>query len=186
MKLLLHICCAPCAAYPWQWFSERKFQVRGLFFNPNIHPYQEYQRRMQSLLDFQKQSGLPLICRDEYGLQEFVRQTAFREQERCRLCYHWRLQVSAVVARRGKFDAFSTTLLYSKFQKHKLIREIAESLARQEGIPFYYQDFRKGWKEGIALSRRMGLYRQQYCGCIYSEQERYAPRRTKLVREFPA
>ena len=76
------------------------------------------------------------------------------------------------MARRGKFDCFSTTLLYSKFQKHDTIHAIGEAVAKEVGVPFHYQDFRPGWREGIEASRAMGMYRQS-CGCIYSEKERY-------------
>lgn len=79
------------------------------------------------------------------------------------------------MAKRGKFDAFSTTLLYSKFQNHELITTTGEAIAKSTGIPFYYRDFRPGWKEGIKASKDLNLYRQQYCGCIYSEKERYCP-----------
>ena len=114
-----------------------------------------------------------LIYRDEYRLEEFLQNVVFRETERCRYCYYSRLKSAIQVAKKGKFDFFSTTLLYSKFQKHESIKEIAEGLAKDYGVSFYYHDFRKGWGEGIRMSKDFGLYRQQYCGCIYSEKERY-------------
>ena len=98
----------------------------------------------------------------------------YRENSRCPVCYHDRLRATARLARASRFDAFTTTLLYSKFQRHELIREIGESVGREVGIPFVYRDFRTGWKAGIETSKRLGMYRQQYCGCIYSEKERYA------------
>jgi predicted adenine nucleotide alpha hydrolase (AANH) superfamily ATPase len=97
----------------------------------------------------------------------------FREAERCRFCYHLRLFAAARAAKEGKFDAFTSSLLYSKYQKHELIREIGEQAALEAGLPFYYEDFRQGWQAGQARSKELGLYRQQYCGCIYSERERY-------------
>jgi len=102
-----------------------------------------------------------------------LRGVAFREADRCLHCYDIRLRFTAMMAKRGAFAAFSTTLLYSKFQKHEIIKGIGESLAREFGVPFYYQDFREGWKEGVRISKEMGMYRQPYCGCIYSEKERY-------------
>ena len=81
-----------------------------------------------------------------------------------------RLEAAASVAKRGRYDAFSTTLLYSKFQKHDLIRQTAEAVSQKFDVPFYYEDFRTGWKEGIQLSKQQNLYRQKYCGCIYSER----------------
>jgi predicted adenine nucleotide alpha hydrolase (AANH) superfamily ATPase len=173
MKLLLHICCAPCAVFPYKSLRERDFSVTGFFYNPNIHPCREYQRRLQAVQQLQRQTGLPVIYQGDYGLEEFLRRVVFREAQRCYICYYWRLQTTAKIARQGKFDAFSSTLLYSKFQQHDLIKQIGESLAQEEGIPFYYEDFRVGWKEGIRLSKEMQLYRQQYCGCVYSEEERW-------------
>ncbi len=174
MKLLLHLCCAPCTVYPRQQLASAQADIHGLFFNPNIHPYREYRRRMEAVQQLQQQTGLPVIYQGGYGLEEFLRRVVFREAQRCYTCYYWRLQTTAKIAKRGKFDAFSSTLLYSKFQQHDLIKQIGETLAQDEGIPFYYEDFRVGWKEGIKLSKEMQLYRQQYCGCVYSEQERYA------------
>ena len=89
------------------------------------------------------------------------------------MCYYDRLKYTAIVAKKGNFDYFTTTLLYSKFQKHEMIKEIGESLAKEYGVNFYYEDFRQYWQEGIELSKARKMYRQQYCGCIYSEKERY-------------
>ena len=114
-----------------------------------------------------------VIYQEGYDLEGFIQNVAFRESERCQYCYHDRLRSTALVAKRGKFDYYSSTLLYSKKQQHDLIRSMGESIGKSVGVPFLYQDFRAGWKEGIDCSKEMGLYRQQYCGCIYSEKERY-------------
>ncbi len=103
----------------------------------------------------------------------FLQKIVFRESNRCAICYHERLKATAQIAKKGKFDYFSSTLLYSKFQKHELIQSIGKAIGDSLGIPFYYRDFREGWKEGIETSKRLSLYRQQYCGCIYSEKDRY-------------
>jgi predicted adenine nucleotide alpha hydrolase (AANH) superfamily ATPase len=145
----------------------------GFFYNPNIHPYQEYQRRLEAVQIYTQQAAVEVIYRDEYNLEAFLRGVAFREEERCRFCHHLRLEATAQVARHGKFDAFTSTLLYSKHQDHELIKEIGEALAKEQGVQFLARDFRDGWKEGIEESKALGLYRQQYCGCIYSEKERY-------------
>lgn len=176
MKLLLHLCCGPCAVYPVRVLREAGHEVRGFFFNPNIQPYQEFARRLQALEDFARHAGLPVIWNRGYDLEGWLRLVAFREAERCRLCYYLRLRQAARVARGGKFEAFTTTLLYSKFQKHELLRELGEQVAQEVGLPFYYQDFRDGWAAGVAESRAMGLYRQSYCGCIFSERDRFAPK----------
>ncbi|MBM4283765.1 MAG: epoxyqueuosine reductase QueH [Deltaproteobacteria bacterium] len=175
MKILLHICCGPCAIYPHRVLRSAGHEVVGFFHNPNIHPYQEFARRVAALEEYARSSGLPVLWRREYALEEFLRLMVFREAERCRFCYRLRLAAAAQAAREGGFDAFSSTLLYSKYQNHGLIRELGEALAQDWGVPFHYQDFREGWQEGVAAGRELKLYRQPYCGCIYSERDRYAP-----------
>ena len=97
----------------------------------------------------------------------------FREDNRCRYCYYLRLRQAAAVARKGKYDAFTSTLLISKQQKHELARKIGEDVAEETGVSFLYRDFREGWKEHWKLTEKYGLYKQQYCGCLYSEYERF-------------
>ncbi len=173
MKLLLHICCAPCSIYPLQQLGREDHAVMGFFYRHNIHPFTECLKREETLRDYAQQIGLRMIWQPGYELEAFLRNAAFREAERCRLCYHARLTTTAQYAKKGKFDAFSTTLLYSRFQKHDDIRAIGEAVGKASGVPFYYRDFRDGWRAGIDESRRRGMYRQSYCGCIYSEKERY-------------
>jgi predicted adenine nucleotide alpha hydrolase (AANH) superfamily ATPase len=173
MNILLHICCAPCTIYPAESLSILGHQVRGFFFNPNIHPYQEFARRMATLEDYAAKARLPIIWDRGYHLEDFLRNIVFREQERCRFCYYLRLKATARVAKGGKFDAFTSTLLYSKFQDHEMIRAVAQQVVQEVGVPFYYVDFRKGWAAGMAKSKQMGLYKQQYCGCIFSERDRF-------------
>lgn len=173
MKTLLHICCAPCTIYPLQTLREEGDEVHGVFYNPNIHPYSEYRKRLDTLEDYAVHEGLPLIVADDYPMEDFLRNVVFREQDRCRQCYYNRVKYAAHIAKRGRFDRFTTTLLYSKFQNHELIRDIGRSIGKDVGIPFYYTDFREGWKAGVEESKKRGMYRQQYCGCIYSEKERF-------------
>jgi predicted adenine nucleotide alpha hydrolase (AANH) superfamily ATPase len=173
MKVLVHICCGPCAVYPVPFLRELGYSVHGYFFNPNIHPYLEFVKRRDTLAAWAQALDLPVIYAEGYDLEGFLRETVFRETERCRFCYRLRLEAAAKIARRGKFDALTTTLLYSKFQKHDLIAEIGQEVARKNGLEFLYHDFREGWKDGIRVSKEMGMYRQQYCGCIYSEKERF-------------
>ncbi len=177
MRVLLHICCANCALYPVRILREEDHEITGLFFNPNIHPYEEFLRRQQALEALSKEMGFPVIFWDRYPLEEFFRRVVFREAQRCRLCYQWRLETTARVARRGGFEAFSTTLLFSKHQPHELVRQVGEAEAHGSSIGFLYRDFRSGWKEATLLSLEKGIYRQKYCGCIYSEAERYMGRR---------
>ncbi len=173
MKILLHICCAPCAIYPVKTLRLKGMDVMGFFYRNNIHPYTECLKRQETLQDYAGSINLNVIYQEGYDLEGFIKNVVFRESDRCSFCYHDRLRSTALVAKRGKFDCFTSTLLYSKFQKHDLIKSMGESIGRSVGIPFYYMDFRTGWKEGIEESKRLGMYRQQYCGCIYSEKERY-------------
>jgi epoxyqueuosine reductase len=173
MKILLHICCAPCAIWPVDVLRASGHSVTGFFFNHNIHPYQEYLRRLEAVREYSALSGLEVLVRDEYRLEEFLAATAARPGERCRYCYASRIGEAARAAAENGFDVFSTSLLYSRYQRHDVIREEGELAAARFGVPFHYEDFRPGWKSGIDSSRGMGLYRQQYCGCIYSEKERY-------------
>jgi hypothetical protein len=179
MKILLHICCSPCLIYPLRILREIGHDVTGHFFNPNIHPYLEYQRRADTLSAYAGEKGLPVIWAEDYGMEAFFRLVAGHEDDRCRICYTLRLQETARVAKEEGFTGFTTTLLYSKFQKHDVIREVGERLGREVGIPFVYHDFRAGWQEGVDLSREIGMYRQPYCGCLYSEKDRYYRQATK-------
>ena len=173
MKMLLHICCAPCSIYPVQKLRKDNYDVMGFYYRNNIHPYSECLRRQETLSTYADQIGLKLIISKEYNIEGFLQNIAFRENNRCRYCYHDRLLTTARLAKKSKFDLFSTTLLYSKFQNHDAVRAIGESIAEQIEIPFAYHDFRTGWKQGVQESKQMKMYRQQYCGCIYSEKERY-------------
>jgi hypothetical protein len=172
-KLLVHVCCGPCFVAPYYHLRENDFRIYGYWYNPNIHPYTEYRKRYQTLKDFTESENIPMIEDDDYDLAGFLRNISYRESKRCLLCYQLRLTAAARIAKKGKFDAFTTTLLYSKFQHHELIKEVGYALEAEYGIPFHYEDFRQYWKEGIELSKEKEMYRQQYCGCIYSEYERY-------------
>jgi hypothetical protein len=145
----------------------------GFFYKNNIHPYSECLKRQAALEQYAAQINLRVIYQEGYDLEGFIQNLVHREADRCRHCYHDRLRTTALLAKRGKFDYFSSTLLYSKFQKHELVRSIGESIAKSVGVPFLYQNFRAGWKEGVETSKALRMYRQQYCGCIYSEKERY-------------
>ncbi len=173
MKILLHICCAPCCIYPIKMLTDDNFEVMGFFYRHNIHPYSECLKRQQTLETYAQKIDLQVIYQEGYDLEGFLQKMIFREKNRCQICYHDRLLTTAHIAKHGKFDFFTTTLLYSKFQNHEMIKSIGESVGKTIGVPFYYADFRKGWKEGIEESKQLEMYRQQYCGCIYSEKERF-------------
>ncbi|MFQ5772289.1 MAG: epoxyqueuosine reductase QueH [bacterium] len=173
MKVLLHVCCAPCAIYPVKILKEEGLDVMGFFYRHNIQPYTECLKRQETLQSYAEQINLRVIYQEGYDLEGFIQNVVYRESDRCNYCYHDRLRSTALLAKRGKFDYFSTTLLYSKFQKHDLVHSIGESIAKSVGVPFLYQDYRPGWKAGVETSKQLGLYHQQYCGCVYSEKERY-------------
>jgi len=173
MKLLLHICCAPCTIYPLEILRKEAGGIKGLFFNPNIHPYLEYRKRLEALRDYSARVGLAVEEAEDYPMEDFLRKTSYMGKDRCGYCYEVRLRRTAAQARKGRFDAFTTTLLFSRYQKHDLIRQTGEAISREMKIPFYYQDFRAGWEEGNRRSRESGMYRQKYCGCLFSEKERY-------------
>ena len=173
MKILLHICCAPCAIYPVKELRSNGLEVTGFFFNHNIHPYLEYRQRLDTVTEYASMIDLEVIYRDEYRLEDFLGAVAAKPETRCLYCYASRLEIAAATAAELGFEAYSSSLLYSRYQKHAVIREMGERLGAKYGIAFHYDDYRRGWKEGIDISKKMGLYRQQYCGCIYSEKDRY-------------
>jgi predicted adenine nucleotide alpha hydrolase (AANH) superfamily ATPase len=177
MNILLHVCCAPCAIYPVSRLREEGFQPTGYFYNPNIHPYTEYSKRLAAVREYSGLNGFPVTVRDDYDLDAFIVRTVGKGPNRCEQCYRMRLDAAGAAARSQGFGLYTTSLLYSKYQKHDLIRGVALEMAREHGIEFYYEDFRTGWREGIRESKEMGLYRQQYCGCIFSERERYLTKR---------
>lgn len=176
-KILLHICCAPCTVYPAAALRAENHLVHGFFYNPHIQPYLEFQRRLETLESYAESAKIPLIVRGDYDPDTFFRQVAFRESSRCLYCYSLRLEAAARLAKKSRFEAFTTTLLYSRRQKHELVVRLAEEAAGRNGIPFYYKDFRLGWKEGQEAAKQLGLYRQQYCGCVYSERDRFQEKR---------
>lgn len=106
------------------------------------------------------------------------------QKERCPVCYRMRLEATARKAQELSFSAISTTLLYSRYQQHDVIREIGEQAAKAQGLDFHYEDFREGWDDGVAQARELGIYRQPYCGCIFSEAERYAKRQEKMQKRL--
>ena len=179
MKILLHICCGNCAIYPVNMLRDQNHEITGFFSNHNIHPYQEFSKRLETTKEYAEKVDLALICNEEYHLEEFLTNVAQNPQDRCVYCYKSRLLETAREAKKLGFDGFTTTLLYSRYQKHQDILEYGQQLATEYGLTFHYEDYRVGWNEGIRISKEMGLYRQQYCGCIYSEKDRYYPKKKK-------
>lgn len=173
MKILLHACCAPCANRPIADLQAQGHDVTAFWYNPNIHPFTEYRSRRNCLRDYTTEIGLSLIARDDYGLRPFVREVAANIDGRCLKCYELRFWGTARQAAEGGFDAFTSSLFISPYQQHELMRDVAETAAREFGVSFFYQDFRPLFRDGQAFAREHGFYMQKYCGCIFSEQERY-------------
>ena len=173
----MHICCSNCCLYPLKTLFSKGIEVRGLWNNPNIHPYTEYQLRIDALQDLQRNWGLDIEYIDRYGLNDFLHAVVHNEENRCALCYAMRLEDTAKTAKNMRLDGFTTSLLVSPYQKFDMIVLTGREMEKKYSIPFYFEDFRPGWQEGVTLSKKLGLYRQKYCGCIYSEMERYLKRK---------
>lgn len=173
-KLLLHTCCAPCSTYVVSKLREDGYDdITAYWYNINIHPYTEYKMRLDTLKQYAQLINLPLVIDNNYGIREFTKNVASNIDARCYFCYYSRLEHTIKYAKENGYDSFSTTLLVSPYQKHELIIRIANELSEKYGISFVYQDFRKGFRIGQQMARDAGLYMQKYCGCIYSEEDRY-------------
>jgi hypothetical protein len=184
MKLLMHVCCSNCSVYPLQTLLLEGIDVRGFWFNPNIHPYTEYTARFGSLMTLEKLWNIDIAYEDDYALDTFLTSIAGKGAERCTVCYRMRLDRTAREAKRMHLDGFTTSLLASPFQKFDMILSLGQETAKQHGIAFHAADFRTGWKTAQGLARELGLYRQKYCGCIYSEMERYAPGKKRRGHDY--
>lgn len=173
MKLLLHICCAPCAIYPLGRLKKLGYDVAGFFYNPNIHPQSEYENRRQAAEKFAQSAALEVIY-PPYQTQDFFQAVNAKEPapQRCLACWALRLKAAAKAAQQKGFNSFSTTLLVSPYQDQAAIKEIGNRAGKEEGIEFYYEDFRPGFRVGHQQAKQAGLYCQKYCGCLYSERER--------------
>ena len=184
MNLLLHTCCAPCSVYCIKKLRSEKIEPTLFWYNPNIHPYSEYKARRNCLTEYAKTKEVELVIEDQYGLDEFVcgvlkdvntsNMDAVQKAllSRCQnYCYPKRLRKVFEYARDNGYDTVSTTLLYSIYQQHDIIKDLMEHLSREFKIDFLYRDFREGWQEGQDEAREVGLYMQKYCGCVFSEEE---------------
>jgi predicted adenine nucleotide alpha hydrolase (AANH) superfamily ATPase len=143
------------------------------FYNPNIHPYQEYLLRRDGLRQLAAIRNLPLIESPGYPMEEFLASVAADHSKRCEYCYRSRLSQTAMKAKEMGFELFGTTLLISPYQNRDRIIAIGKELAQDYGLMFYDQDLRPGFRQSQTMAKEYGLYRQKYCGCIYSEKERY-------------
>ncbi len=173
MKVLLHCCCAPCSLSCIDQLKNEGIEVTAFWYNPNIHPFKEYEARRDCLINYTKEINLPLLIKEEYGLVPFVKAVADDISKRCVYCYEHRLEEIAKFASENGFEYFTTTLLASLYQNHDAIKTACERFAQKYGIKFLYRDFRPNFREGNALAREKQFYMQKYCGCIFSEMDRY-------------
>ncbi len=152
---------------------ENDISVTGFFYNPNVHPISEYNARKQAMEEYNKTDKLEVIYPD-YAPDEFFQEVEFNEDApgRCSLCWGLRIQKTAAFAKKGGFDYFSTTLLVSPYQDQDSLKNIGNGIAEKEGINFYYDDFRAGFRQAHNEAHALGIYCQKYCGCRYSEMER--------------
>jgi predicted adenine nucleotide alpha hydrolase (AANH) superfamily ATPase len=174
MNVLVHACCAHCTAYTVEHWRKEGYEVTALWYNPNIHPFTEHNLRLEAMRSLSLNMGFPLVVVEGYDFKEYFRLVAGHEDERCGYCFEMRLDRVAKKAKELGIEAFTTSLLISPHQKHDLSREIGEKVASQNGVKFLYADLRKRYSDSRHITKPMELYRQQYCGCIYSEYERYA------------
>lgn len=178
MKILLHVCCGPCSVMVVRRLREQGHDLTAFWYNPNIHPYTEYVARRDAFSAYAASVSLPVRWRDEYGLRKFVALLDGDLSDRCGKCYGERLRETALAAKAGGFEAFASTLFVSPYQKHDLLKAVAEEVSREVGIPFLYEDFRPDFWEGRKIAKAFPLYMQKYCGCIFSEEERYLSKKS--------
>lgn len=180
-KLLLHACCAPCSSYVLEYLNNY-FEITLYYYNPNIHPELEYNRRIEELKkfisEFKTINKIDLV-EEEYNISEYFNEVKGLENlgersKRCYNCYKFRMDKAAKYAKENNFDYFTTTLSISPYKNSNWINEIGNYLENKYDIKYLYADFKKknGYKRSLELSKDYRLYRQDYCGCIYSKQER--------------
>ncbi len=180
-KTLMHTCCAPCSVSCIELLRSQDIEPVSYWFNPNIHPYMEYKARRDTLMAYAPTINMELIVQEDYGLRDFCRAVASDIDHRCSHCYEVRLEQTARFAAENGFDSFTTTLLVSPYQDHELLAETADRMGHKYGVTFLYRDFRPGFRDGQAKARELGFYMQKYCGCVFSEEERY---QNKIIKDM--
>ena len=173
MRVLLHVCCGPCALNPLETLQKEGIEIAGFWYNPNIHPYSEYQRRLMTTGFLFQRLAAPFEVQPP-DFPEFLKGLveAQRSGNRCICCYQKRLQGTAAAAKRNGYDAFTTTLLASTRQQHETIKDCGTEIGKKTEMPFLYRDFRSGGRVLRKKIQEFGLYHQNYCGCLYSEWEK--------------
>lgn len=177
-KLLLHSCCAPCSSYVITYLYDY-FDITILYYNPNIYPYEEYKKRKDEQIRLISNfKGVKIIdCDYDNDIYNEVIKGLENEPERgsrCTKCFYLRLDKTGEIAKKNNFEYFGTTLTVSPYKNAKLLNEIGEDISKKYDIKWLYSDFKKndGYKKSIELSKKYDLYRQDYCGCIYSKRDK--------------
>ena len=183
MNVLLHICCAPCSIMCIETLRGEGIEPVGFWDNPNIHPFTEFRMRRNTLVEYARSVGLELVVYGGYGLRPFLGGVGDDFVGRCKVCYRMRMRSAARYAAENGFSHFTSTLFVSPYQNHELLAETARAAAEEFGVAFLYRDFRPYFREGQDRARALGLYMQKYCGCIFSEEERYQKRKKPPKKE---
>lgn len=182
MNLLLHICCACCLCAPLKELRKEGHVVTGLFYNPNIHPLLEFRKRVKAVRVFQESDPIPVVYHEEYGLMEYLKAVNYEGGDRCADCYNLRLRYTASYAKEKGFDAFASTMLFSIYQNHEQLKAFSEKLSKEYGVEFLYRDYRYLSVSSHEIAKKKLIYRQGYCGCVFSEYERYKDTTRELYK----
>lgn len=183
-SVLMHTCCAPCSLSCIDPLRAEGIEPVAFWYNPNIHPWKEYEARRDCLLAYAPTIEMQVIVDEDYGLRTFVEHVASDIDHRCTYCYQHRLEETARYAAEHGYEAFTSTLLASLYQDHDGIKAAAEKYARQYGVEFLYRDFRPNFRDGNRRARELGFYMQKYCGCVFSEQDRYQKQIDRDKKKF--
>ncbi len=174
-NLLIHTCCAPCATWSFEKLILDGFLPVSFFYNPNIHPEEEYKRRLDELVKFSGLKNYKLVIKEDDPEIWFNAVNGFEEDKeggkRCEICFRLRLEKTAEYAKENNFDGFTTTLTISPHKNSEIINQIGKNLQEKYGIFFLEENFKKneGFKKSIKISEKYNLFRQKYCGCIFSQ-----------------
>ncbi len=177
--MLLHVCCGPCAVYPGKVLKEKNIDFDAYFYNPNVHPLDEFNKRRDSALKWAEKENMKMIISDEYSEEPWMRMEN-QKRNRCHMCYDLRIKEVCSFAKQNGYTSVTSTLLVSPYQDHDHIIELFKKYSEKKNIDFFYHDFRTGFREGQNIAKEMDLYRQKYCGCLPSIQESsYMRRKTQ-------
>ena len=183
-SVLMHTCCAPCSLSCIDSLRAEGIEPVAFWYNPNIHPWKEYEARRDCLLAYAPTIEMQVIVDEDYGLRTFIEHVASDIDHRCTYCYQHRLEETARYAAEHGYEVFTSTLLASLYQDHDGIKAAAEKYARQYGVEFLYRDFRPNFRAGNQRARELGFYMQKYCGCVFSEQDRYQKQIDRDKKKF--